>query len=113
MAMTSLAFDTHTAVKSLRKAGAGETLAEAVVTSIGAAIGQVATKGDINDLRKELEYLGKELEGFGKELEDLKQELEERPTRDDLKMLEQHLTIRLGGLLVGGIVVLATMMQVL
>lgn len=104
--MTSLAFDTHTAVKTLQKAGAGETLAEAVVVTIGDAIGRVATKGDIKDLRKELE-------GFGKELEGLKEELKERPTRDDLKMLEQRLTIRLGGLLVGGIVILATMMRVL
>jgi len=76
MAMTSPAFDTHKAVKTLQKAGADETLAEAVVATIGTAIGdQVATKADLN-------------------------------------MLEQRLTIRLGGLVVVGVVVLASLMQV-
>ena len=46
--MSSLAFDTHRAVKALCEAGAAEQLAETVVEAIGDAItGNVATKADI------------------------------------------------------------------
>ena len=46
--MSSLAFDTHRAVKALCEAGAAEPLAEAFVETIGDAItGNVATKADI------------------------------------------------------------------
>ena len=46
--MSSLAFDTHRAVKALCEAGAGEPLAEALVETIGDAMtGNVATKADI------------------------------------------------------------------
>ena len=46
--MTTLAFDTHQAVKALTAAGADETLAEAVVSTIGDAVsGNVATKADL------------------------------------------------------------------
>jgi len=129
MAMASLAFDTHKAVKLLQDAGADEPLAEAVVATIGDAVGdQVATKADLKTLRQatkadmenasratkgDMDDLGRELENLGKGQKTLKKELEELPTNGDLKMLEQHLTIRLGGLLVGGIVILATMMQIL
>ncbi len=37
--MTALAFDTYKAVKALREAGADEALAEAVVATVGDAIG--------------------------------------------------------------------------
>ncbi len=49
--MTALAFDTHKAVKTLQEAGAGDTLAEAVVATIGDALEtNVATKVDLKDL---------------------------------------------------------------
>ena len=50
--MTTLAFDTHAAVKALKDAGFEEAQAEAVVTTVGDAItGNVATKADVTDLR--------------------------------------------------------------
>ena len=53
--MTTLAFDTHAAVKALRDAGFEEAQAEAVVTTVGDAMtGNVATKADITDLRAEM-----------------------------------------------------------
>ena len=51
----SLVFDTHQAVKNLRGAGADEKLAEVMVTTICTAItDQVATKTDLEHLKKDL-----------------------------------------------------------
>ena len=67
--MTVLAFDTHKAVKELRAAGAAESLAEAVVATVGAAMGEnVATKADIADVRTELAEVKAELKADINEL---------------------------------------------
>ena len=56
--MGLLAFDTHKAVKVLRDAGADEHLAEAVVDTIGSAMGEnVATKTDIAELKTDIDAL--------------------------------------------------------
>ena len=56
--MTTLAFDTHRAVKALRNAGFDDAQAEAVTEQISAAIGEnVATKGDIALVRADMEKL--------------------------------------------------------
>lgn len=56
--MGVLAFDTHKAVKVLRDAGADEHLAEAVVDTIGSAMGEnVATKTDIAELKTDIDAL--------------------------------------------------------
>ena len=53
--MSLLAFDTHRAVKALCEAGAAEPLAEAVVETVGDAIGSnVATKADIAESKAAL-----------------------------------------------------------
>ena len=50
--MAGLAFDTHKAVKALREAGADEPLAEAVVVTIGNALGEhVATKAGVAEAK--------------------------------------------------------------
>ena len=55
MAMATLAFDTHAAVKRLQSAGADERLAEAVVATCGSMLNEnVATKTDIVELRADL-----------------------------------------------------------
>ena len=47
-AMTAVAFDTHKAVRALQEAGFEEAQAEAVVSTVGAAIGgDVATKAHV------------------------------------------------------------------
>jgi len=56
--MSTLAFDTHKAVKALREAGFDDSQAEAVIEQIGVAIGgNVATKDDLKVLRGDLEKL--------------------------------------------------------
>ena len=53
--MVALAFDTYKAVKALREAGADEALAEAVVATVGDAIGgNVATKADLAEVKAEV-----------------------------------------------------------
>ena len=60
--MTTLAFDTHKAVKALRAAGADEPLAEAVVATVGDAIGEnVATKADLAEVKADLAQVKAEL----------------------------------------------------
>ena len=50
--MTTLAFDTHKAVKALQAAGADEPLAEAVVATVGEAVGEnIATKADLAEVQ--------------------------------------------------------------
>ena len=56
-AMTTLAFDTHAAVKALKEVGFEEAQAEAVVTTVGDAMtGNVATKADVTELRAATEH---------------------------------------------------------
>ena len=54
--MSTLAFDTHKAVTALRQAGFAEPQAEAVVTTMGEALGgQVATQADVAAVQAKLE----------------------------------------------------------
>ncbi len=54
--MSALAFDTHKAVTALKQAGFEETQAEAVVTTMGEALGgNVATKADLAAVQAKLE----------------------------------------------------------
>ena len=54
--MSALAFDTHKAVTVLKQAGFEETQAEAVVTTMGEALGgNVATKADLAAVQAKLE----------------------------------------------------------
>ena len=56
-AMTTLAFDTHAAVKALKEVGFEEAQAEAVVTTVGDAMTEnVATKADVTELRTEMKH---------------------------------------------------------
>lgn len=60
--MSTLAFDTHKAVKALREAGFDDIQAEAVVATVGDAIGgNVATKTDIAELKADLSELKADL----------------------------------------------------
>ena len=55
--MTTLAFDTHAAVKALKEVGFEEAQAEAVVTTVGDAMTEnVATKADVTELRTEMKH---------------------------------------------------------
>ena len=53
--MSSLAFDTLKAAKALRAAGFDDAQAEAVIDTVGDAVGgNVATKADLQELRSEM-----------------------------------------------------------
>lgn len=61
--MTTLAFDTHRAVKALRDAGFSDAQAEAVTEQISAAIGEsVATKADLAVVRADVAAVQANLE---------------------------------------------------
>ena len=70
--MNAATFDTHAAVKALRKAGADEAMAEAIVNTASAAAGterkQLATKGDIARLETSIERLDGRIDGLRTEL---------------------------------------------
>ena len=60
--MSTLAFDTHKAVKALKEAGFGDAQAEAVVATVGDAMGgDVATKSDIAALKGDIAVLRAEI----------------------------------------------------
>lgn len=91
-------FDTLKAVKSLKAAGFDELQAEAVVATVGSAVGEnLVTKADLDAA--------------------LTKALEPMVTRDYLQVelqrlqqsLQQKMTIRLGGMLFAGIGALAVL----
>ena len=56
--MSTLAFDTHKAVKTLRETGFEEAQAEAVVATVGAALTEnMATKSDVTPLKTDVAAL--------------------------------------------------------
>lgn len=60
--MTTIAFDTYKAVKALKRAGFEEVQAEAVVATVGEAMGEnVATKADMAEIRAEIAGLRAEV----------------------------------------------------
>ncbi len=93
--MKAIAFDTLEFVKRLRAANFSEAQAEAMVEAIAAVVTeQLATKGDIAELRREL----------GAEIESVRREIKEA---------EYRLTIRLGGMLAAAIAVVAALVKLL
>ncbi len=80
--MTTLAFDTHKAVKALQAAGADEPLAEAVVATVGEAVGEnVATKADLAEvqvaLKTEIAEVKTEIAEVKTEIAEVKTEIAE------------------------------------
>ena len=89
--MAGLAFDTHKAVKALREAGADEPLAEAVVVTIGDALGEhVATKADVAEVKTGLAEVKAELKA---DVAEVKVNLAEMETR-----LYRHLWMMAAGI---------------
>lgn len=88
--MTTLAFDTHAAVKALKEVGFEEAQAEAVVTTVGDAMtGNVATKADVTELRTATEHKIAELRAAMKhDLAEFRAEMAEQ-----FSILYRHLWI--------------------
>ena len=69
-------FDTHKAVKALKQAGFDDSQAEAVVATVGDAIGEnVATKGDTLALKADIGELRTDFSGLRSEFADFKTEI--------------------------------------
>jgi HEPN domain-containing protein len=92
----STAFDTLAYAKKLKEAGFTEQQAEAQAEALRAVVdANLATKQDIAAVQRDIEMLRREI----KEME--------MNLRRDMKELEARVTLRLGGLMVAGIGVLA------
>ena len=74
--MDTLMFDTHKAVKALKQAGVDDNQAEAVVATVGDAIGEnVATKADTLALKSDIGELRTDFSGLRTEFADFKTEI--------------------------------------
>ena len=86
--MASLAFDTLKAAKALRAAGFDEAQTEAVITTVGDAVGgNVATKADLQESRAAMKA---DLQELRAEIKADLQDLELRVT-DKFESLYKHL----------------------
>ena len=82
--MTTLAFDTHKAVKKLRETGFEEAQAEAVVATVGAAMNEsVATKTDVAELKSDFAALKTDFAALKADVDILRAEV-----KADMKGLE-------------------------
>ncbi len=83
--MTSITFDTHKFIRKLKEAGLPESQAEAIADAFKEAQGEaeLATRRDIEDLRR------------------------------DMREMEQRMVIKLGGLIVLAVGVVATLDKIL
>ncbi len=134
--MSSLAFDTHKAIKDLEGAGADEKLAEVVVTTISTAISdQVATKADIMTVQSNIKAVRVKMDAHRvatrAEIKDLRLSteaefkavrvdikaiqvvLERTATKADMKDLKNTMTIRLGAMIVASIGAVAVFVSAL
>ena len=119
--MSTVAFDTHTFVKELTRAGMPEEQAEVLARSQAALIDEkLATKQDLEELELALRRDLKDLELATKQnLKDLglatKQNLKDLglATKQNLKDLELRLTIRLGSMMVVAVGAVAALAKLL
>ncbi len=120
--MNDIRFDTLKAARDLKAAGMDEAHAEAIVATMGRAMGEnLATKNDIEALEQAIKALEQGTKADIKALEQAIKALEqatkadikahEQTTRADLAALEHRVTVRLGGLTVAGVAFLATLIK--
>jgi hypothetical protein len=105
--MASIAFDTHKFVRTLKDAGMPEPQAEAISSAFQNAYAEtdLATKRDLGEVGL----------GIKRDIKDLELKIEQ--VRSDLKRdmveLEQRLIIKLGGMMVAAIAIVATLVKLL
>ena len=131
--MNDTRFDTLKAARDLKAAGLEEAHAEAIVATMGRAMGEnLATKADIKELEQAIKAHELATKADFKELEQatradikaLEQAIKalEQTTKADSKAIEQatdtkltalehRITVRLGGLTVAGVAFLATLIK--
>jgi hypothetical protein len=100
----STAFDTLAYAKKLKEAGFTEQQAEVQAEALRAVVdANLATKEDIAMVQRDIKKLEAELRRDMKELE--------TTLRRDMKEIESRITLRLGGLIVVGVGVLAVLIE--
>ncbi|OPX19541.1 MAG: hypothetical protein BZ151_08650 [Desulfobacca sp. 4484_104] len=112
--MRSLAFDTLEFAKKLKAADFTADQAEALAGAMASLVEErLATKQDIKELEARLEARIKELEtGLRRDMKELETGLR-RDMREMELRLRHDLTLRLGGMLVAGIAIVATLVRLL
>ena len=127
--MDPRAFDTHKAVKALKVAGFSDPQAEAVVETVGTAMGEsLATKTDLEMALQPLMTKADDLDTARKsmasktDLDALEQRmitkagldatLRSMVSKADLAAFEQRMTIKLGAMVVAGVSFLAVFQKV-
>lgn len=122
--MKVVAFDTLEFVKRLKAANFSEAQAEAMAEAIAAVVtDQLATKADLQELRRELasdinelrRYIDARLETVRRDLEaqieGVRRDMAE--LRREIKESEYRVTIRLGGILAAAIAIVAALVKLL
>ena len=136
--MSRFAFDTHTFVKCLTRAGMDEQQAEALVECQVRLINDsLATKQDIEEVKRDIEEIKRDIEEVKRDIEALrlatKQDIEAlrlateqsiealrletkkdiAALKTDMQKMELRLTLRLGSVIVAAMGVFATLIKLL
>ena len=109
--MSRLAFDTHTFVKHLTRAGMDEQQAEALVEfQVQLINDSLATKQDIEEVKRDIEALRLTTE---QSIEALRLETKKdiAALKTDMQKMELRLTLRLGSVTIAAVGVFATLIK--
>ena len=111
--MSRFAFDTHTFVKCLTRAGMDEQQAEALVECQVKLINDnLATKQDMEEVKRDIEALRLATE---QSIEALRLETKKdiAALKTDMQKMELRLTLRLGSVIIAAVGVFATLIKLL
>ena len=118
--MSRLAFDTHTFVKHLTRAGMDERQAEALVEfQVQLINDSLATKQDIEEVKRDIEEVKRDIEALrlatGQSMEALRLETKKdiAALKTDMQKMELRLTLRLGSVIIAAVGVFAALIKLL
>jgi hypothetical protein len=114
--MSVATLDTHRVVKRLRSVGFTDEQAETVTDVLReaqeAALVDLATKADIAEVKADIEALRAELKNDNAALRtELKNDI--AMLRAEMVALEQRMTIKLGGMIAAGVVLVTVLVKIL
>ena len=125
--MSRLAFDTHTFVKHLTRAGMDERQAEALVEfQVQLINDSLATKQDIEEVKRDIEEVKRDIEEVKRDIETLRLTTEQSietlrletkkdiaALKTDMQKMELRLTLRLGSVIIAAMGVFAALIKFL
>ena len=128
--MSGFAFDTHTFVKCLTRAGMDEQQAEALVKCQVQLINDsLATKQDIEEVKRDIQEVKRDIEGVKLDIEEVKRDIQEvkkdiealrletkkeiATLKIGMQKMELRLTLRLGSVIVVTMGAFATLVKFL